>query len=87
MGNVLELMAIASLLIPKVMLVSVALSFTPYIYLLICLVLETGIIVLVNMPFIGLKVSILPMIFYVNFILKQDFFTEVKGSVLAFMNY
>jgi len=73
-------MAIASLLIPKVMLVSVALSFTPYIYLLICLILETGIIVIMNIPFNGLKVPALSVMFYVVLILKQDLFILVKYS-------
>ena len=53
LGKILQALALSSLLIPKAILVSVALMVAPYVYLPICLLIELCLIVLLNVPFQG----------------------------------
>ena len=73
LGKILQAVAFSSLLIPKAILISVALMVAPYIYLPICLTFELGLIVLLNCPFQGwrprfetLCCTLVPMFFCIS---------------------
>ena len=76
-GSILQLLIIASLLIPKILLLLITFIMAPFAYLPVFLVFEIGLTVLIGFPFFGFKIdfeticsAIVPAFYRVS---KDDF--------------